>query len=139
MSETRVLIGHAQHQAQGPHWEMPADFVPLRLRVDGADVHIDVTCPAAIVGRHSDSDLCFAYAEVSRRHCRFAFESGQWHVYDLKSMNGTYLNNAPVASATLYAGDVLRIGGVKLLVKSATPVRSSKNEKLRQIVDVLPD
>lgn len=138
MSETRVLIGHAQHEAQGPHFELPAGFLPLRLSVEGSDVHIEVICPVAIVGRHTEADLRFAYSDISRRHCRLVFENGQWRVQDLNSMNGTYLNNSPITAATLYAGDVLRVGGVKLLVKSGTPMRLSKDEKLRQIIDVLP-
>ncbi len=139
MTETRVMIGHAQHKAQGPHLDAPADFVPLRLCVEGAHMQIDVTCCVAIVGRHTDADLRFAYPEVSRQHCRLTFENGQWRVYDLNSTNGTYLNNAPIAEATLYAGDLLHVGGVKILVEVGTPMRASKVEKLRQIVEALPD
>jgi FHA domain len=139
MTETRTIIGHARHSLQGPH----AEFVPLRLCIETEHLHFDVVCPVAIIGRHSDTDLRLAYPDISRRHCRLAFEDGQWRIYDLKSMNGIFVNNMRTLQATLYAGDLLRIGCVKMLVESATPLRLSKteeakHEKLRQIVEVLP-
>jgi pSer/pThr/pTyr-binding forkhead associated (FHA) protein len=135
MTEKKVIIGHASHGAQGPHIDLPAGFEPLRLRLDAEYATIEIACPVAIVGRHSDADLRFAYPDISRRHCRLAFENGQWHVTDLKSLNGIYVNNVLRQDAALYSGDLLRIGGVKLLVTSGTPLHP---DKLRQIADVLP-
>ena len=137
MTETKVIIGHAPHDAQGPHGNPPTGFVPLRLRLEAEHTTVDVTCPIAIVGRHSDADLRLAYPDVSRRHCRLAYENGQWRVGDLKSTNGIFVNNVPTLEATLYAGDLLRIGCVKLLVVTGTPI-PAPDDKLRQIVDVLP-
>jgi hypothetical protein len=138
MAETRMIVGHPRHQAQGPHFELPADFTPLRLCLESADVHIEVTCPIAIVGRHTDADLRFDFPDVSRRHCRLVFENGQWRVQDLKSMNGVFVNNQAIVEATLYTGDLLKLGCVLLLVKSGTPLEP-RHEKLRQIMDVLPE
>lgn len=138
MAETRLIIGHAPHKAPGPHRMPPANFVPLRLCVEGQRLYIEVTSPIAIVGRHTDVDLRFAFPEVSRRHCSLVFENGQWRVYDLKSLNGMFVNNTLTVEATLYAGDRLRIGGVCLLVESATPIANAQHEKLRQIAEVLP-
>ncbi len=143
MSEKRVIIGHAPHVAQGPHFEASAGFVPLRFRLESEDAWIDVTCPVAIIGRHTEADLRFAFSDISRRHCRLAYESGQWRVYDLNSLNHVFVNNAAVTEATLYTGDLLRIGCVELLVTEGTPVRLTKmqeaqNAKLRQIADVFP-
>ena len=137
MTEKKVIIGHAAHSAQGPHIDLPAGFVPLRLRLQAEHATIEIRCPVAIVGRHSDADLRFAYSDVSRRHCRLAFENGQWRVRDLKSMNGVYVNNVPTVEATLYAGDMLRVGCVNLLVTAGTPA-PARDDKLRQIVEVLP-
>ena len=137
MTEKKVIIGHPAHSAQGPHIDLPAGFVPLRLRLEAEHATIEVTCPVAIVGRHSEADLRFAFPDVSRRHCRLAFENGQWRICDLNSMNGVFVNNVPILEATLYAGDMLRIGCVKLLVTAATPL-AVQDDKLRQIVEVLP-
>ena len=143
MTETRQIVGHARHSLQGPHVELPIGFVPLRLCVDVERLHIDVRRPIAIVGRHSEVDLRLAFPEVSRRHCRLVFENWQWRIYDMKSMNGIYVNNVPTLETTLYTGDLVHIGCVKLLVESGTPIRLSKadeekREKLRQIADAWP-
>jgi pSer/pThr/pTyr-binding forkhead associated (FHA) protein len=143
MTDTRVIIGHAHHGTRGPHITMPPDFEPIKLCVTEQRMHFVVACPVVILGRHTEADLRFAFPDISRRHCRLAFENGQWRVCDLKSLNGIFVNNAPATEATLYAGDILRIGCVRLLVESGTPLRLSKSaeekrEKLQQIVDVLP-
>jgi pSer/pThr/pTyr-binding forkhead associated (FHA) protein len=139
MTEKREIKGHARHKAQGPHFDLPRDFVPLRLHVEGESLQIELACPVAIVGRHSDADVRFAYPEVSRRHCQLVFANGQWRIIDLTSLNGVYVNDARTVEATLYAGDQVRIGCVRLLVESATPTRTEEqHEKLRQIAAVLP-
>ena len=137
MAETRIIVGHARHNAPAPHFEMPAGFEPLRLCIEGADLHIDVTCPIAIIGRHTEADLRLNLPDVSRRHCRLAFENGVWRIQDLKSMNGVFVNNQPVLEAPLYAGDLVVIGSVKLLIESGTPLAPT-NDKLRQIAEALP-
>ena len=140
MTETREIIGHAQHPPQGPH----GSFVPLLLAIGHLDLHVEILRPCLIIGRHTDVDLRLAYPEISRHHCRLLFENGQWRLYDLHSLNGVYLNNVLTVEATLYTGDLLRLGNVQILVKSGTPVRNWKptdkdqHAKLRQIVELLP-
>lgn len=100
---------------------------------------VEIGCPIAILGRHTDADLRIAHPEISRRHCRFAFDDGKWTVRDLHSLNGLVLNNKSITEATLYTGDRLRLGCVGILIEEATPVRlCPSDEKLRQIIDVLP-
>jgi hypothetical protein len=53
-------------------------------------------------------------------------------------MNGVFVNNKPVIEAPLYAGDHVKLGCVKLLVLSGTPVERV-SDKLRQIADALPN
>lgn len=123
MNDQRVIVGHAHAGLNGPHIELPSGFVPLRLRVEGTSTRIEVVCPVAIIGRHSESDLRLADPEISRRHCRLTFENGEWRVHDLKSLNGVVLNNKSVTDAVLFAGDRMRLGPVRLYIESATPRR----------------
>ncbi len=140
MTERREIKEDARHALHGPHLEPPTHFVPLRLFTERERVHIEVTRPVAVLGRHSGAELRFAFPEVSRRHCRFVFENAQWRVFDLDSLNGVILNGERVVEATLYAGDRLRCGCVRLLVESATSLQPVPGirDKLRQIVDALP-
>jgi hypothetical protein len=144
MTDMPTIVNHSRHSLPGPRFGLPAGFVPLRMCVEAEKLHIEVTCPFAVVGRHTDADVRFAFPEISRRHCRVAFENGQWRIHDLASMNGIFVNGLRVLDTALYAGDLVRLGSVNLLVTSATPLRllkrdDEKHDKLRQIVDVLPE
>jgi pSer/pThr/pTyr-binding forkhead associated (FHA) protein len=120
MSENRTIVGHTCHSSQGPHLHMPAGFVPLRLHLETGEL-IELTCPVAVVGRHSEADLRIAHPEISRRHCQFTFADGVWRVRDLNSLNGVVLNNKPITEAMLCAGDRLRLGCVNIFIEKATP------------------
>ena len=74
--------------------------------------------PGAIktVGRAPRADFILDVALVSRLHCRLTAGDDQLEVVDLKSTNGTYVNDQRIDSATLATGDRLRIGRVELTV-----------------------
>ena len=77
--------------------------------------------PGAIktVGRAPRADFILDVALVSRLHCRLTAGDDRLEVVDLKSTNGTYVNDKRVDAATLAAGDTLRIGRVELSVDRA--------------------
>jgi pSer/pThr/pTyr-binding forkhead associated (FHA) protein len=52
---------------------------------------------------------------VSRRHAEFRRESDEFHVVDVGSLNGTYVNREPVDSAVLANGDEVQIGKFRLV------------------------
>src|SRR5205823_6812695 len=52
-------------------------------------------------GRHPDSDIFLDDVTVSRRHAEFRREGGEFVVIDVGSLNGTYVNRAPVDKAVL--------------------------------------
>ncbi|PGH03547.1 hypothetical protein GX51_03972 [Blastomyces parvus] len=65
----------------------------------------------------SDAPIGFKSKVVSRRHCEFSFVNGQWHIRDVGSSSGTFLNHMrlsqPNMSSRLYAirdGDILQLG-----------------------------
>jgi hypothetical protein len=75
------------------------------------------------LGREDDSFGPGALADgrVSRTHARLEVDaSGALRVADLGSSNGTYVNGARIALVTLAPGDVLRLGGVLLVVQRAS-------------------
>ena len=132
MSQKRRIVGHRARPLFGPHAPMPAGFAPLLLRLDDEGLLIELACPDALLGRHSTSDFRLAFPEISRRHCRIAYENGAWHVFDLKSLNGIYINGERTNESILYTGDRLRIGCVKMRVVAGTLVRAA--ETVRQVV-----
>ena len=69
------------------------------------------------VGRAPRADFILDVALVSRLHCRLTAGDDQLEVLDLKSTNGTFVNDKRVAKARLAKGDRLRIGRVELTVE----------------------
>jgi hypothetical protein len=116
-----VMEDQSNHTLQGPHWhprlaDAPPDFTPLRLVIEGGELTLLLDRPEMIVGRHSDADLRLPLPDVSRRHCRFAWNAGRWQVFDLSSLNGLWVNDRQVQQAVLEHGDRLRIGGFSFVV-----------------------
>ncbi|EEH40519.2 FHA domain-containing protein [Paracoccidioides lutzii Pb01] len=65
----------------------------------------------------SDAPVGFKSKVVSRRHCEFSFVNGQWHIRDVGSSSGTFLNHMrlsqPNVASRLYTvrdGDILQLG-----------------------------
>ncbi len=74
--------------------------------------------PEVLIGRSSHCDLCFADDTVSARHARLSFHHNQWWIEDLRSRNGTFLNDERVNVPTvLTSGDELRCGQVASLIE----------------------
>ena len=71
------------------------------------------------VGRAPRADFILDVALVSRLHCRLTAGDDQLEVLDLKSTNGTFVNDKRVATARLAKGDRLRIGRVEMTVDRA--------------------
>jgi pSer/pThr/pTyr-binding forkhead associated (FHA) protein len=72
------------------------------------------------VGRAPRADFILDVALVSRLHCRLTAADDQLEVLDLKSTNGTFVNDKRVEKATLATGDRLRVGRVELTVERQT-------------------
>lgn len=69
-------------------------------------------------GRHPDSQIFLDDITVSRRHVEIRREAEGFVVYDVGSLNGTYLNRQRVDRAPLRDGDELQIGTFKLVYVS---------------------
>ena len=83
--------------------------------------------PITSAGRHPDSDIFLDDVTVSRRHAEFRLESNEFHVVDVGSLNGTYVNREPVDSAVLGNGDEVQIGKFRLVFLTG-PKRGDSDE-----------
>jgi pSer/pThr/pTyr-binding forkhead associated (FHA) protein len=72
------------------------------------------------VGRAPRADFVLDVALVSRLHCRLTASDDKLEVVDLKSTNGTFVNDERVEKAKLTTGDRLRIGRVELTIRSTS-------------------
>jgi|SRR5918995_4491315 pSer/pThr/pTyr-binding forkhead associated (FHA) protein len=71
------------------------------------------------IGRAARADFVVDAGMVSRIHCRLTAGARELEVFDLGSTNGTFVNGARVARASLKGGDRLGIGRVELVVSRA--------------------
>lgn len=84
---------------------------------DGTTQSFNLPSAVTFIGRRQDCDLCIPLSVVSRRHCEIYTEFDKLMIRDLKSRNGTFVNNESVDEAQLKAGDVLKIGPLKFVIQ----------------------
>lgn len=79
------------------------------------------------IGRERDNDIILLDLKASRHHAQIVLGEGQWVIEDLGSANGTYINNAPITTATaLKSGDRITIGETDLVFTDpARPVEKT--------------
>lgn len=70
-------------------------------------------------GRHPDSDIFLDDVTVSRRHVEFRRDGSGFAVFDVGSLNGTYVNRERIDSAALSGGDEVQIGKFRLVYLTA--------------------
>ncbi len=71
----------------------------------------------ARVGRRSDAEFAFpGDAGISGLHFAIDCTGGAWHIQDLKSTNGTWLNGKRVSDAVLHEGDEIKAGEARFAV-----------------------
>ena len=62
------------------------------------------------IGRLPDNNVVIDNPAVSGRHARVYREGNHYVLEDLKSTNGTFVNDKPIARHTLLEGDVILVG-----------------------------
>ncbi|HEX6389213.1 MAG TPA: FHA domain-containing protein, partial [Solirubrobacteraceae bacterium] len=66
------------------------------------------------IGRRPDSAVFLDDVTVSRDHALIVRRGGAWHLDDLGSLNGTYVNRQRIETHHLADGDELQVGKYKL-------------------------
>src|SRR5579883_973238 len=109
---------------------MPARLLYRDALGNDAAVDLPESAPAYL-GRGTD---CLVRAEdplLSRRHCRVVGLAGRFHLEDLGSANGTFVNDERVKRHALAHGDVIRCGSLKVrFIEVAPVVEHSRTEEI---------
>ena len=66
------------------------------------------------IGRRPDAEVFLDDVTVSRDHALLIRRGDQWHLDDMGSLNGTYVNRSRIESQRLEEGDEVQIGKYKL-------------------------
>ncbi len=89
------------------------------------------------VGRGADNTVVLEGDSVSRRHARFEKRGNRWHVVDLNSTNGTYLNEQLVVGVPmLNNGDRVKIGPAILKYLSGADAEAKYHEEIYKMTIV---
>jgi pSer/pThr/pTyr-binding forkhead associated (FHA) protein len=88
------------------------------------------------IGRLPDNTIVINNPAVSGRHARVFREGSHYVVEDLKSTNGTFVNEKPIARHTLLEGDVVLVGKHSLLFTLAGGEQSAVGH---QAAGAVPD
>ena len=62
------------------------------------------------IGRAKGNEVALDDRAISSQHCRIRPQRGVYELIDLKSTNGTFVNERKIARTNLTAGDVIKVG-----------------------------
>lgn len=82
-------------------------------------------------GRSPEADIVIYDERASRVHCGFRLWDGDFYVKDLKSKNGTLVNDKSIEVAKIRGGDIVRIGNTLLMVEDEQQIGT--NTAIEQI------
>jgi two-component system NtrC family sensor kinase len=112
---------------------VPALFV-IHGRNRGQRYDLDAPEGAVSIGREAGNVVQLDDNEVSRRHAEIRRLGGSLVIGDLKSSNGTFVNDARVERIELASGDRIRIGRTVMIYAS-----DKAAEEEIKLVDILPE
>ncbi|MEO6260258.1 MAG: FHA domain-containing serine/threonine-protein kinase [Thermoanaerobaculia bacterium] len=87
----------------------PANWALVNVKAETNEKHA-LEGGNIMVGRDRTCSIVLSHPAVSRRHAKITLSGATCLVEDLKSANGTYVNNTRVERATIKPGDVVRFG-----------------------------
>lgn len=98
----KVVIDPPAKQPENPYLLIDQRTVPL-------------SAPLINIGRSTDNNIVLDDPQVSRHHAQLRLRFGHYMLFDAKSQTGTLVNNTPITEHTLRTGDVIRMGGTRLV------------------------
>jgi hypothetical protein len=66
-----------------------------------------------VLGRSAQCDVALKVPGISRVHCEIEYDGQDYHVSDLGSSNGTYINGERVSRHVIQHGDILRVASIE--------------------------
>ena len=111
-------------------WKLQA----ISGELEGQEVIVDRDM---LVGRHQDADIQLQSAEISRRHAAFLLKDTALWVQDLKSSNGTFVNDIRLEQEKLLKeGDIVQFASIKFNVLEPAKVRVEPEQPVAVDVEI---
>jgi len=121
---------------------MKVGLVVVKGRPEGMEIPLPM--PQFLIGRDPRCNLRPSNESVSKLHCAIIHKKSGLYVRDLKSTNGTFINNDRISGEIkVKDGDLLRVGPLVLAVKiqadAGSPVSPDSGSEEDQAVSWLLD
>ncbi|MEI7813133.1 MAG: FHA domain-containing protein, partial [Ignavibacteria bacterium] len=71
------------------------------------------------IGRTPENDIVIDNIKVSRKHARLEKTEGEWHIEDLSSSNGTFVNGKKTIRGEILLSDIITVGGIPINLKGS--------------------
>ena len=97
-------------------WRFWAKSAPTLVFVTGdrTGERVELTSARFRIGGLEDNDIVIPGHDASRNHAELRIRDGRVHIWDLRSVNGTWVNDQRIENTELRFGDVIRIGSAEL-------------------------
>ena len=106
----------------------PACLVVIHGENIGHKYDLDVK--VLTIGRGRDNDICVNHRSVSRNHVEVHVDDRGAQLRDLRSTNGTYVNDEAVGNVYLRDGDRIKVGRTVLKFISGSNVEAAYHEQV---------
>jgi pSer/pThr/pTyr-binding forkhead associated (FHA) protein len=96
---------------------MEGVMLKILLKLKGKELKTLETDKSEItIGRNENNDIHINNLGASKKHARIFRRNGEYVIEDLKSTNGTFMNNKSILTAKLTGNDVVTIGKHNLFI-----------------------
>lgn len=113
-------------------------MLKILLKLKNTELKTLETDKAVItIGRNKNNDIHINNLGVSKKHARIVKQNGVYIIEDLKSTNGTLLNNEPILKARLTGNDIVTLGKHTLLISSRDD-KNATRDIAEQTIKVTP-
>ncbi len=91
-----------------------------------------------VIGRGSSADVLLEDAKLAEMHCQVVEQEGRYILFDLQTLNGTYVNGVRIARQDLQPGDVIDLGLTEMVFQRVEEGKTVRRERRRGARDPLP-
>lgn len=109
---------------------MNNNSVLVQTKPPFASIALLPTDHAYVLGRSSKCDLVAKHPTVSRRHAEISLVNSRILVLDLRSCNGTFIDNERIEQGALTMGQNLRLGSVSFVLTTTALANELLNSDL---------
>jgi hypothetical protein len=113
-------------QTSGPRPADPGPALVLSAQEQGWTFTIPPGGQAVLGRDQGHADVCLPDISVARRHAQVQARGGSWHIEDLRSHCGIFVNDVAIrGQQTIRPGDIVRVGRIRLTVLAPETTRGS--------------